>query len=107
MQGGAAEAACVREEYGFLDAEVRFRQLDERVVTRLGLEDRRVLLGGTFTSPFGARLSELSIPGWMAGDCLAEGPDGPVGETTGELYFTYCTREYTYSRFGLERGPAE
>lgn len=76
--------------------------LDTRLMTRLGLDDRRLHLGGSFPGPFGHDVEELDIPGHMAGGLEREEADAVVVTPEGLLIraggFTYL-----YSRVGLEK----
>ena len=76
--------------------------LDTRLMTRLGLDDRRLSLGGTYPGPFGLDVQELVIPGHMARGLDQEEADSvqvtPVGLVIRVGRYAYC-----YSRFGLEK----
>lgn len=54
-------------EYGFPD-----RAISGRITTRLGEEDRLLELETPFDSPFGARVSRVKIPHWLAPGWPAE-----------------------------------
>ncbi|ABI56308.1 CRISPR-associated helicase/endonuclease Cas3 [Alkalilimnicola ehrlichii MLHE-1] len=82
--------------------ELRFGDFDERLATRLGLEDRRLSLDPPITSPFGQTLHELPVPGWMAGDTDATAPEAAPDATRDVVTFRYGGRDYRYTRFGLE-----
>lgn len=85
--------------------------LDGPARTRLGLDGRKFSLGTTWTSPFGARMTEVTVPGWM----LPEGelPDGveDLATTEGQsgspsaraIRFSVAARRFVYDRLGLAR----
>ena len=69
----AADGALIPDEH-FGDFMFPNR-LETRLMTRLGLDDRTLPLGGSFRSPFGLNMDEINIPGHMA--------RGLVGGTSG------------------------
>jgi len=101
--GQAARAALIREDAAFGDPEVVFRPLDEKLATRLGLEDRCIPLPEPAISPFGRLLEELPIPGWMARGIEATVPDSPPVAAPDGLHFSFGGRKFRYTRHGLER----
>jgi len=83
-----------------------FNELDARNGTRLGLDDVVVPLGSPVTSPFGATITEIVVPGHMVGERAAQ-PDGAEATPKeGGFDFSYAGRNYQYTRYGLERGDA-
>jgi CRISPR-associated endonuclease/helicase Cas3 len=100
--GQAAHNTLIQETEAFGDPELRFRALDEKLSTRLGLDDRRIPLTELVQSPFGQALFELAVPGWMAKGIDATELDEPP-ETDGRtLRFRYGGKSYRYTRLGLE-----
>ncbi len=99
----SAQTTLIPWEVAFGDPELRFRALDERIATRLGLEDRRLPLPEPLQSPFGQPLTEISIPGWMAGQSDATELDSPPQVIDEGLRFRYGGQAYRYTRIGLER----
>lgn len=101
QQSAANAAAMPNEHFG----EFMFPPIEERLATRLGLNDRALSLGGSYSSPFGQIITEINIPGHLApmheieqahlvsleGDSLLIQAD-PAGQYN-----------YRYSRFGLEK----
>lgn len=79
--------------------------LDAPARTRLGLDGRKFALGTSWTSPFGASMTEVTVPAWM----LPEGdlPDGVeeliMSGTLSEsaVRFTVGGRRFVYGRLGL------
>lgn len=101
QQSAAHAAAMPNEHFG----DFMFPPIDEHLATRLGLSDRTLSLGGSYSSPFGQTIGEINIPGHLApeqeikqahlvsleGDNLLIQAD-PAGQYN-----------YRYSRFGLEK----
>ncbi|MEO5349244.1 MAG: CRISPR-associated helicase Cas3' [Magnetococcus sp. YQC-3] len=76
--------------------------LEERISTRLGLDDRLVHFAAPPMGPFGERIALLTIPGrWLKGqpppDTL---PDG-ITPTEGGFSFTFNDLRFHYDRLGL------
>jgi CRISPR-associated endonuclease/helicase Cas3 len=101
--GQAARMALIQETAEFGDDALRFHAFDEQLATRLGLEDRRISLPVPVRSPFGQRLDEVAIPGWMARGSDASDLDSPPTVTDEGLRFRYAGSSFRYTRFGLER----
>ena len=78
-----------------------FNPLNATVQTRLGLNDRRVRLDRTVTSPFGQQLAELMIPGHLA-PATTEEEAMVLAETVEGLTLRCGDMRYRYSRLGLE-----
>lgn len=98
--GHAARGALMQETEAFGDT--AFRAFDEKISTRLGLDDRRVPLSEPVTSPFGQTLHDLAIPGWMAQGVDATDLDSPPISDGRAVTFHYGGKAYRYTRFGLE-----
>ena len=100
--GQTADMALLRES-PFGTEECRFADnREERLMTRLGLDDRRIPLGGVYPSPFGSRLDELCIPGHLAPKTDAIAPEAVEVSDQG-IRLEYGGWHYLYSRYGLER----
>lgn len=99
--GLAAHSALIpwNESFGM---DLHFGEFDQKLATRLGLDDRRIPLDPPVMSPFGQSLDEFPIPGWMAGDTEATALDTPPDCAAGIIKFDYGGRAYRYTRFGLE-----
>jgi CRISPR-associated endonuclease/helicase Cas3 len=72
-QGQRSIAGSLAHAHGLdmarpFDEKLVFPVAEERVRTRLGLDDRVLRLRSPVRSPFGAEIDALSIPGWMAHD---------------------------------------
>lgn len=100
--GQAAQNALIPENVAFGDNDLRFHTLDEKLTTRLGLEDRRIPLPEPVTSPFGQTLIELPVPGWMAKGIQDTELDGPPVTDESILRFRYGGKAFRYTRLGLE-----
>lgn len=100
--GQVARSALIPETEVFGAPALRFRALDEKLKTRLGLEDRRILLPEPVESPFGQKLYELAIPGWMAQGIEATELDEPLEIDGSTLRFRYGGKAYRYTRLGME-----
>lgn len=79
--------------------------IEGHLATRLGLNDRRLTLGGIFTSPFGQAIDEINLPGHLAKGLDAEqahlvslGADSLLIQADPLGQFVY-----RYTRFGLEK----
>lgn len=83
-------------------------RFDDRLVTRLGADDRLVELPPATVGPFGEFVDRLAVPGWMARD-LAD--DAPVAATRapgdagpgGRLDVRVGDVAFIYDRHGLRR----
>ena len=95
-QARAAQNACL--QWG--EAIAPLPELDERIVTRLGLDDRTVDLPGGTLGPFGNTISLLSVPGrWLRGvptEAVAH-----IAVAPGELSIVLGDRTFVYNRLGL------
>ena len=78
-------------------------QNERKVMTRLGLDDRRVDLPARQPGPFGQSVSGFTIPGWMA-DGLGEiAVPEEVTAINGEIQFRLEGVAFLYDRLGLRR----
>jgi CRISPR-associated endonuclease/helicase Cas3 len=76
--------------------------LDARLMTRLGLEDRRLSLGGDYPGPFGLYVQEIDLPGHMVKG-LDRGEADSIQVSPEGLVIRAGRHFYRYSRFGLEK----
>lgn len=79
-----------------------FNPLNTTVKTRLGMNDLRVRLDRTVTSPFGQPLAELVIPGHLAPATMEEAAV-VLAQTAERLALRCGEAMYRYSRLGLEK----
>lgn len=85
----------------------RFTEPGEIVRTRLGTDSRRLLLPKNVCGPFGCAVSEITVPGWMAGGLSAE-PEISIGVAeSGVRILRADQRLYRYDRFGLRPDGTE
>lgn len=77
-------------------------RLEERLATRLGLNDRVLDLGGAYVSPFGNLIHELNLPGHLARG-LASEQAHLVSQVERILDIHVGALHFRYSRFGLEK----
>ncbi len=83
------------------------RRTDERITTRLGEDDRRVVFEPPQPGPFGKLVYELRLPAWMARGAGDE-PTTTVLEADGaQVLFAYGARRYVYDRLGLRAEEVE
>lgn len=97
-----AHRSLVDRALSFGDPDLAFARVDDVLATRLGLENRTIAFDPPIASPFGQRLTEMSIPGWMAQGLRAEAPDFPPLAEGGIISFSMEGRAFQYSRLGLE-----
>ncbi|MCB1769859.1 MAG: CRISPR-associated helicase Cas3' [Candidatus Competibacteraceae bacterium] len=78
-----------------------FNPLNANLQTRLGLKDWRVRLERAVISPFGQRLIEIVIPGYLV-PTTPEETATVLNEHPDELVFQCGERRYRYTRLGLQ-----
>lgn len=75
--------------------------VDERIKTRLGEGDRRVVFEPGFAGPFGCPVTELVIPAfWAHGAPDDASPDGAT-TAAGATRFRFGDQNFVYDRLGL------
>ena len=74
---------------------------DEKITTRLGLDDREAELPEGTTGPFGVAIRRLRVPGWMVGDTPANAQPSAITLAPAGLTFMLGPRRYRYDRLGL------
>ena len=80
--------------------------LDQRVASRLGESDRRVIFEQPFEGPFGGKLRELTIPGWLVTgvqdeDVMPNEVEVTRSDVDTMLRFSFGNRRFIYDRMGL------
>lgn len=103
---GIRGAARVHARFGMLAFDQPLRPSDDRdlgaaIRTRLGLDSRSAVLADAPLGPFGERVSEVNIPGWMAGGIPANAEPVSLAAIGGGFSFTLGERRYLYDRWGL------
>jgi hypothetical protein len=106
---GAARLALVDREahYGERDS-LYATGLEERIQTRLGADDRLVLLHEPVVGPFGAAIRSLRLPGWLVKSVPGDADPHDLAISTDAagaplLTFSYGTVRFEYGRLGLRR----
>ena len=101
-QGAAGgHARDVSIDFGKSFADISWPDAGERLATRLGARDLLLPLDRTLPSPFGATLSHMKIPAWMAPKVMPEGDPVIAVDDHGRLRLGDAA--YRYDRFGLQR----
>ncbi len=77
---------------------------DQKIATRLGINDARVFFLNPLPGPFSLSVDRMTIPGWMLqGKDLSELDEGVEAcPIEGGFGFTVCGEDFIYSRYGLE-----
>ncbi len=104
VQEGAqgAQAQAARGAYLGWDCPIEpLPGLDERIVTRLGLDDRAVALPEGTIGPFGRVISMLSVPGRWLGGVPADAVVKIAITGAGAFALDLEGRSFIYDRFGL------
>jgi CRISPR-associated endonuclease/helicase Cas3 len=81
--------------------EIAWPDAGERLATRLGARDLLLPLDRAHVSPFGATLSHMKIPAWMAPKTMPESDPVIAVDDDGRLRLGDAV--YRYDRFGLQR----
>jgi len=92
---GAAVHACLKWKQPIEP------DLDERIVTRLGLNDRGVELPAGTIGPFCESISLLTVPGRWLGDVASDAIPTVTPAGPGALVVGLGKRAFVYDRFGL------
>lgn len=106
---GLATLNLVNREERFGDYSFKQSELEERIAARLGESDRRAVFATPPEGPFGAKVRELTIPGWLAREVPTEPPDLAPSDVRldGErVRFAFGPLEFVYDRLGLRREAA-
>ena len=99
-----AKGAVVRRDKSFLDKDVRFANLEEKIRTRLGDEGIEVEFEPPQSSPFAEQdtIPKLTIPEHMSRGLVVEEPVEPV-HVKGGFEFSVGKRRFAYNRLGLRQ----
>lgn len=103
-QGDRARLGLLPWTISFDDPQVCFPTGDmaPEIRTRLGEDDRRLLLPDTQPSPFGHRITELTMPGWLARG-IGSDPTVTVAHSGDGLDLHVDGKVFRYDRLGLRR----
>lgn len=105
-QRGVAANNVVDREQRFGNYEFFDNGIAERISARLGESDRRVRFEEPVLGPFGRRVSELTLPGWLVRDVSPDPDLAPtdvvVTETVPAAFeFGFGNKRFGYGRLGL------
>jgi CRISPR-associated endonuclease/helicase Cas3 len=78
-------------------------ELDERIRTRLGEDDRIATLSTAQTSPFGASFHSLTVPAWWCRGLAADATVSEIEQQDGAIAFALGGVALSYDRLGLWR----
>lgn len=98
----------VRRDEPFLGSEVAFpeRGVDaDHIRTRLGEDDRRIVLPSAAPGPFGRSICEILLPGWQARDLPSEPHVSMTRQGDGALDLAIADVPFVYDRLGLRPLP--
>ena len=103
--GITAKLAVVRRDTSFLDNDVVFADVEEKIRTRLGDEGIKVDLYPLPSSPFDAakKIDTIRIPGHMSIGLSVDAPIAPNVLDGGGFKFAVEDRGFKYDRLGLRR----
>jgi CRISPR-associated endonuclease/helicase Cas3 len=102
-QGAAGgHARDVSIDFGKSFADIRWPDAGERLATRLGARDLLLPLDQPLRSLFGATLSHMKIPAWMAPKAMS---GDPVIAVDDDGWLRLGDAAYRYDRFGLRAAP--
>ncbi len=82
-------------------SQTRFNEPGEAIQTRLGTDSRRLPLPSNTPGVFGAAITEITVPGWMAEGIGEEPAVEAEAHSEGGLVIYADQRAYRYDRFGL------
>lgn len=74
---------------------------DERIATRLGADDRRVVFPEPLPGPFSIAFRELTLPGYLARGAAADAVPREIEVLEDSVRFTFGERAFVYDRLGL------
>jgi CRISPR-associated endonuclease/helicase Cas3 len=79
------------------------KEFNDAVRTRLGLDDREVLFAESPIGPFGNKIRQLNIPGWMlSGQAAADDESALVKKTSPtQIEFSFAEQDFVYDALGL------
>jgi len=97
---GAAHLALLDRSKPFDQCEI---MTDERLATRLGAADRLVTFDPPRMGPFGAAVTRLRLPAFLARGIGEDADPLEVVENAEELSFRLGDRLFLYNRYGLRR----
>ncbi|NLI77822.1 MAG: CRISPR-associated helicase Cas3' [Candidatus Riflebacteria bacterium] len=104
-QQGVAALNLLRWDVPFGDQESLFPsdELERRLATRLGADDRLIRFESPVAGPFGEILRGLTIPAYLVEGAAPEDLPREVTGGDGVVRFTFGKADYLYDRWGLRR----
>ena len=109
-QRGVARLNIIKRSEPFDSIECGFpspADMEQRIRTRLGEDDRLLRFPEGPESPLGNRMTSLTIPGWMARGVAPEAEAEHIVWKDGSITFSMGSCRYHYDRFGLRRIDAQ
>lgn len=106
---GLADLNLVDRKERFGTYEFENTDLNERIAARLGESDRRAKFADPPLGPFGTKVRELTLPGWLTRDVPSDPDLVPTEIHTAEgafgasLCFAFGPLRFLYDRLGLRR----
>ncbi len=102
-QMGTASGNVLRRDRDFMDQALSDA---ERISTRLGTDDRLVALPPGTVGPFGQRITQIRVPGWMLrGEPIDAEATIANFENRTDFQITIGRRHFTYGALGLHVTP--
>jgi CRISPR-associated endonuclease/helicase Cas3 len=104
-QTGQAKIGLIDRRLSLDDSQSRFGDRNSsKILTRLGEEDRMLRFDPPIRGPFGAEVSYLTLPEWMARGCTS---DAELAEEVEEMPhgvgFRFGGASFVYDRLGLRK----
>lgn len=109
-KGQQALLNIINRDAGFDDRDCLFNSTAERISARLGEFDRIVRFKDELMSPFGNRLSYLTVPAHLISQESKNHDENELIQGSieeGRIYFKFSGQQFIYDRFGLRRRDAE
>ena len=107
---GLATLNLVDRKRVFGDYSFHTTELEERVASRLGESDRQVVFEQPLAGPFGSRVTQVNIPGWLIRGIELDPLLAPTDVTEGvgdhdgpSIRFVFGGLAFVYDRLGLRR----
>lgn len=76
---------------------------EERMFTRLGLNDRLAVFPDAQPGPFGHPVRQVKIPGWLASGAAPDEVPTNIEARDGTLRFNFASNRFRYDRHGLHK----
>jgi CRISPR-associated endonuclease/helicase Cas3 len=106
---GIADLNVVDRAAHFGDYSFKRTDLQDRIASRLGESDRRAVFPEPPVGPFGGKVRELTLPGWLTRTAPADPDLAPTDVQVGEgpsgatVRFAFGPLRFAYDRLGLRR----